>query len=713
MAQIECVDALELVMRAEKEEELRVRGMQCNDVCVEEPQQRQEQELLQKQQGEDHQMEDLFDHTAADTGRGVGDGIAFVTGVDGGVSPGGAAGGGEVDIETLLSLLPPPIPHPDLGAAAGTARTLKRISVSPHVNNAAQEVGMPLLSAASHATLKPASSPLEASATLAGVVATPVEGAALVDQFAGSGELAGGPDSTLVPEVADSATVLQAPVGAPASGDAEMRDADAEGETGGSDPGLGNRVALEPAAGGVAGAADSGDHVMQRRERHTPIQLPKDWATSSPKRSGVDLDTTAKLYKKIRNRGSPVAQQQQAGGSGGRFGGSGGRNGGSGGRGGGSGGRTGGYSGRTGGSGGKVRRPLIASIQRGGLLPQQQDDGTIDQQYSSLVDMVFDDLAREPRDGSPAGSYSPCKSPTPCNHLAQSPAKNTQANRGGSLGIRSTRGSHTGGDDDPVSRSLLGLTLSGAALKQEGSPGSSLGTRGISGGGMGGSSTGDQGKGGEGGLNRGGPPGPGCNPTPALMELTQDQQQAFVVEVAGLLRMAIQERSQDQQQRYHPIQAFIDRCRVDHANVVRLLSEGHFDRALAFFLSHPQVFSLQQATTPQSHWDPVHWRAGNQSPGRVLIPRERKLLVGLKAGFVQPGAAAHLLWGTERGRGLALELREKLLQALRVRGLLGGLGGGHQQQPGRMSLADVLVLVPDSMKHYVQVRKLCRSCSSW
>jgi hypothetical protein len=105
----------------------------------------------------------------------------------------------------------------------------------------------------------------------------------------------------------------------------------------------------------------------------------------------------------------------------------------------------------------------------------------------------------------------------------------------------------------------------------------------------------------------------------------------------------------------------------------------------------------------------------------MLISREHKLVVGLKEGFVQPGAAAHLLWGTERGRGLALELREKVLQALKVRGLLGGPGGGQQQpeiRPGWMSLADVLALVPDNMKHYMQVRNLLwrqfgRTYPSW
>ena len=221
------------------------------------------------------------------------------------------------------------------------------------------------------------------------------------------------------------------------------------------------------------------------------------------------------------------------------------------------------------------------------------------------------------------------------------------------------------------------------------------------------------GEGGGVGVGREGPPGPGCRPTPALRWMSNDQQQAFVVEVAALLRIAVRERQARGHGNTHPpIVEFLKLCEECHPNVGRLLSGGHFNRAVGFFLCHPEVFEVQQMLLRAQPWDPVHWKAGRErSPDRFSAPREQKLVVGLKQGGLgEIRAGLYLLWVNERGQRLGEELQERVLGLVKQRGLWEGALEEQRQQgrrPGRLSLEEVLQMVPEDIKHYVQVRKGC------
>ena len=184
------------------------------------------------------------------------------------------------------------------------------------------------------------------------------------------------------------------------------------------------------------------------------------------------------------------------------------------------------------------------------------------------------------------------------------------------------------------------------------------------------------GEGGGVGVRREGPPGPGCKPTPALRGMTDDQQQAFVVEVAALLRIAIREQQAMGHGNMHlHIVEFLKLCEQCHSNVCRLLSGGNFNRAVAFFLCHPEVFEVQQMTLRLQPWDPVHWKAGRErSPGRFSAPREEKLVVGLTQGDLgRAGAGENLLWVNERGQRLGEELQVRVVEVVKQRGLWEGL----------------------------------------
>ena len=218
------------------------------------------------------------------------------------------------------------------------------------------------------------------------------------------------------------------------------------------------------------------------------------------------------------------------------------------------------------------------------------------------------------------------------------------------------------------------------------------------------------GEGGGIGVERKGAPGPGCKPTPALRGMSNHQQQAFVVEVAALLRIAVRERQAGDA--YIPIVEFLKLCEEYHPNVGCLLSGGHFDSAVGFFLCHPEVFEVQQMFFRAQPWDPVHWKAGRErSPDRFSAPREQKLVVGLKQGGLgEIRAGVYLLWVNERGQRLGEELQERVLGLVKQRGLWEGALEEQRQQgrrPGRLSLEEVLQMVPEDMKHYVQVRKGC------
>jgi hypothetical protein len=189
--------------------------------------------------------------------------------------------------------------------------------------------------------------------------------------------------------------------------------------------------------------------------------------------------------------------------------------------------------------------------------------------------------------------------------------------------------------------------------------------------------------------------------THALQEMSQDQQQAFVVEVAALLRAATSQQMRGMQQN---LETFLNTCKLEHHNVGRLL--GSFATALGFFMSHQEVFEVREVG-PEYHprWDATHWEAGRKSPGSDTMTRERKLSVGL----VQD-AGEYLLWGTERGHKLGGHLREQVVQVLQGRGLWQEAGATVVSQGIGLSVEDVMRMIPEDMQHYVQVRSnLCRN----
>ena len=208
-------------------------------------------------------------------------------------------------------------------------------------------------------------------------------------------------------------------------------------------------------------------------------------------------------------------------------------------------------------------------------------------------------------------------------------------------------------------------------------------------------------------------PSGGYRISEALQELSRDQQQAFVVEVAALLRKAIDEQRVRFSHRH--LASFLKTCREEHQNVGRLL--GSFNSAIAFFMSFREVFEIRVILRKGGTraWDPVYWEAGTDSPRADSRSRQQQLIVGL----VQQ-AGEYSLWGNEHGKRLGLEFRERVVEVLKQRGLWEQKGEEKQLpmgDPGMLSLEELIGMVPEDMEHYTQVRwlltKAAASLCTW
>ena len=199
----------------------------------------------------------------------------------------------------------------------------------------------------------------------------------------------------------------------------------------------------------------------------------------------------------------------------------------------------------------------------------------------------------------------------------------------------------------------------------------------------------------------------GFTATGALQALPDDQQQALLVGLAVLLRTKVNELQQ-QDSKFKKYEHFhvwrlLQQVDMDFPVMGRLL--GLCPSAVGFFVQHPQVFELVKVVPNKGVkvWDPE-----DDTAGRVLKTVGGVIRCWLAVGLVR-GAGEFLLWGTERGRRLGKPLQERVVEVVKQRGLWQEEEGRQQQQQweggsGMLSLEEVVGMVPELMKHYMQVR---------
>ena len=205
-------------------------------------------------------------------------------------------------------------------------------------------------------------------------------------------------------------------------------------------------------------------------------------------------------------------------------------------------------------------------------------------------------------------------------------------------------------------------------------------------------------------------PGAMYQTTQAIEDLNKDQHEAVLLDLSALITSSIAEQQQSGQSHSHiQIAKLMDICNWQKPELAGLL--GLFENWVAYLLRYPAIFRLSRIVPGSgcALWDPVD-RSTKASVEEEVEDRQlRRHLVTLTGE-----AGEHLLWSTVHGQKLAVELRGRVVEVVKQRGLwVEGEGKQQRQgqevkekkgQPEGLSLEEILSMVPKEMEHCIKVR---------